>query len=414
MKSRVERINAINKAIQNPEGQKKISWRGQDRFFEVITLHSDMLMFRIENSRTSRQQQAYIKQHSLTDDFFNDQESQKVQEAQESILLKMAKSQSGFIDDLKERKQKDELIITRDGYIVNGNRRTSALKDIGVTYYKCAVLPEEATAKDIYTLEQELQISTDFRMDYDWVNELNNIRDGLQKPAYAFTERELAQNLRISQQALRSKLMMIDLIDQYLSWSGQTGNYSNEKLDKAQQAFEELEKGLKKINEDTVSQETFKNEVFALINIPPKEGRLYDHIRYLVRYFDSVQAKITSINPDTNVGHISNSNNDNDPLSDIIGTSNTNDQSIPFKSPPDRTDTERLVEAINDAYAEHRDTKDAEALFTSAKKALRSISGYLIDSTTTRREETIATLNEIISVSNELIYQLKENEENKN
>lgn len=415
MRTRTERITGIENALENPEGQKKIFWRGDDKYLDVITLHSDMLLFRMENSRTTRQQQAYIKQHGLACDYFADPESEEVQLAQEKILLKMAKSQSGFIEDLSERKQKDELIITRDGYIVNGNRRTSALRHLNVSYFKCAVLPSDATKKDIYALEQELQISTDFRMDYDWLNELNNIREGLMNPVYGFTEIELAKNLRISLRELKNKLKIISLVDQFLAWKNEEGNYAYEKLDKLQQAFDEVEKGMKKLSDDAQKQTVFRNEVFTLMDNPPAsgEGRLYDYIRYLIRDFDNIQEKLghsNSVTNDSESTYQSKNKEHSDPLDDIVGNGGeTGTLTIPFNSDEDsESSSESIYDAINDADAEHRDKKDAQAIFTASKKALRSLTGHSIDNNTTKKTETVATLKKVVEAANNLIQDLEE------
>ncbi|MFT5723287.1 MAG: hypothetical protein ACI9JN_000396, partial [Bacteroidia bacterium] len=389
---------------------KKVPWRGADIYFEVVTVHMDILMYRIENSRTSRQQQKYTNQLDLPKDFFKDPESKEVQNAQESILLKMAKSQKGFMDDLKARKQKDELIITRDGYIVNGNRRTAALKSQGETYFQCAVLPVDATAKDLYSLEQELQISTDFRMDYDWVNELNNIREGILNLKYGFREAELSKNLRITKQALRTKLKTIELVDQYLDWCGKKGNYDFENLDKAEQGFEELEKGLKKFAGDILKQNTFKNEVFVLLSVPPgsMEGRLYERIRSLVKNFDSVQEKLKPrVFENTNPTEPDDATS-NDPITDIIGDTFFE---APFKTPENVKESSNWInDAIEDSKAESKDTEDGEAVFTSAKKALRELSGLVVDSTTLQRLQATETLEKIIETSRALIQELIKND----
>ncbi|MGM1055468.1 MAG: hypothetical protein ACQEWG_06240 [Bacteroidota bacterium] len=406
MRSRTERISAITKALVNPKGTKKVPWRAVDEYFSVIRLHGDMLAYRLENSRTTRQQQAYMQQHELPEDFFSDTESEEVQKAQEQILLKMAKSQPGFIEDLKARKQKDDLIITMDGYIINGNRRTSALKEIGENYFNCAVLPEDASAKDLYSLEQELQISTDFRMEYDWVNELNNIREGLINTKYGFTEKELTKNLRITPQDLKSKLKIIDLVDQFLDWRGESGNYSYSKLDKTRQAFEDVEKGMKKFADNPTHQLVLRNELFTLINNPPNEGRLYDQIRYLIKHFDSVQKKL-GITVDEQKPHKPVPANQTS-LDDIMGGTSEEEIYVPFdSSSDDNEDSSKIYDAIEDAKAEHKDKQEAEGIFSSAKSALRALTGLRVDENTVKKKETIATLKGVIKTSEDLISDLQ-------
>ena len=409
MRSRAERLSTISTELDNNTGKtKKIPWKGEDLYAEVVRIHSDMLMYRIENSRTTRQQQAYVNNHGLSKDFFKDPESEEVQKAQESILLEMGKSQAGFIEDLKERKQQDELIITRDGYILNGNRRTAALKSLGESYFNCAVLPESASAKDLYALEQELQISTDFRLDYDWVNELNNIREGLENPIYGFSESELAKNLRISPQALKSKLKRAVLIDEFLNWKGISGDYSNDKLDKLQQAFEELEKGMKKFRENPLALEKLKFQVFSLMDNPPGigEGRLYDHIRYLVKHFDSAQEKLEPQTEESS-GETENVNSEEGDIIDIlVREEEDNIDDTLLDSENSNENAKKIYDAINDARAEHKDTQNAEAIFNSAKSALRELTGLVVDENTSKKEEAIRTLESVISVANTLIGEL--------
>ncbi|MEM8506627.1 MAG: hypothetical protein AAF717_02305 [Bacteroidota bacterium] len=407
MKSRAERIATIENSIESSNKTKKVPWKEENEYFPVIRIDSEMLMYRIENSRTTRQQQAYLAQHNLNGDFFSDPESVEVQNAQHEILLKMAKSQKGFIDDLRKRKQDDELIITRDGYIVNGNRRTSALRELGTKHFNCAVLPKDTTAKDIYALEQELQISTDFRLDYDWVNELNNIRQGLLQ--FGFSEKQLYRNLRITPQSLKTKLRIISLVDQFLEWKNQPKNYAYEKLDKLQQGFEDLEKGMKKFVDYPAKQELFRNEVFQLMDNPPGkgEGRLYDHIRKLVAHFDNVQDKLGTTVVPPNGQQTKIDDQQDDFLGDIMGDVVAEETVSEFANPEEgKVKAKRIYEAISDAISEHKDTKNAEAIYDSAKDALRALSGLIVDQNTSKKKEAVDTLKKVIEAAQVLIEEL--------
>jgi len=102
-----------------------------------------------------------------------------------------------LFEDLKSRGQDQPAIITYDGYLVNGNRRTAALKFLGERYIDCVVLPEDTSPKDIYELEQRLQISEDFKEDYHWINELRNIRRGIEDKRFEYSENEMAKNLGV-------------------------------------------------------------------------------------------------------------------------------------------------------------------------------------------------------------------------
>src|SRR5699024_11000532 len=99
------------------------------------------------------------------------------QEEQYEIL----RNQEGFNDlkiDLAERKQREPAVVTSDGILINGNRRTAALRSLyldddnqSARYVKCLVLPEDATPAELLELETELQVARDFKEEYSWINE---------------------------------------------------------------------------------------------------------------------------------------------------------------------------------------------------------------------------------------------------
>ncbi|WP_280449483.1 transcriptional regulator [Nocardia brasiliensis] len=81
-----------------------------------------------------------------------------------------------LIDSLKQHKQIEPGLITRDGILVNGNTRCAALRDpdadIGVTSMRVGVLPESCTWDDINDVEISLQLRPDKRRDYSYINRL--------------------------------------------------------------------------------------------------------------------------------------------------------------------------------------------------------------------------------------------------
>ena len=91
----------------------------------------------------------------------------------------MVLSSKDFIQDLINRGQERPAIISYDGYLVNGNRRTAALRYIETSYVDCVVLPENFNKKEIFDLELDLQLSQDFKEPYHWINELIDIEQGI-------------------------------------------------------------------------------------------------------------------------------------------------------------------------------------------------------------------------------------------
>jgi hypothetical protein len=85
-----------------------------------IKVRVDFPLYRIQSGRTHRAQSKYLEQHSeLPAVFFDDPEDDKVQEAQRQILLQMIEER-GLADDLEERHQQQPIVLTKDGFIVDG------------------------------------------------------------------------------------------------------------------------------------------------------------------------------------------------------------------------------------------------------------------------------------------------------
>lgn len=411
MKSRIERIEHIKRTCvavaneKNPNSYAIKYWRGGKLSRNIIQLDSDYLMFRIENSRTEIQQLAYIKQNNLRKEVFEDPESHSAQSAQEEILLGMIKEKGkDFLDDLRERKQDDPCIITYDGYLVNGNRRTAALKYLGVRYIDCVVLPEDANPKDIYAMEQQLQISQDFREPYHWINELKNIRRGKEDKNLGFSDQELADNLRIDKTDLKISLKMLDFIDAFLLWKNIPGEYDYSKLDDTEEIFRQLEKAIRKIGKNLTKREQLQNAIFTLIEKRPPTGRLYGHVMSLIKDFDKIQAKIT-IKPKEEQQALGNQNTGDDLLSELINNGDKHEGHPDiFKNAENASDnSEKLLEAIEDVKAENKERNDAEAVYNGVSIALRELQGLAIDSDTAKLNIVVTKLYQIMEISAHLL-----------
>lgn len=422
MKNRIDRIETIKSRVatnKNNSGSPtyKLKFREESNFLPVIKLEADYLLYRIENSRTRRQQKGYLRVNAdLPIDFFDDPESKQAQLAQEEILLEMVLNHKDFINDLQQYGQDEPAIITYDGYLVNGNRRTAALKKIGVDYIECAVLPEDINAKEIYQIEQDLQIAEDFREDYDWLNELLNIRAGKEDEKFNLSDKQLIKNLRITHQELKSRLLRIDLVDSFLDWKEIPGNYDYNKLDDAEQIFKELEKGLKKYSDNISSQTSLKHYVFSLIEHKPDKGRLYDHVREVIRDFDDILKKL--IPPkETETKELK----ERPTLEDIIrkpiekpiipDTGEINNPPTEYKpeivrpgNSPD--DVKKLIEAKEDVKAEKQEKKSNESLYNSVSDALRSISCLSVNDDSTKLSESKKKLEELLKIAGELYKEL--------
>ncbi|MGQ4596742.1 hypothetical protein [Nocardia sp. R6R-6] len=153
------------------------AWPRDDNDLPLVQLPVEWPMFSTLNHRTRAEQLREISATGREDLFTRDPLGPEAQDAQYRILH----SQDGFDqlkEDLQERGQQEPAIITADGILINGNRRTAALRSLyqedGVLeaqYVRCLVLPRDATPEELVDLETELQVAKDFKQEYSWVNE---------------------------------------------------------------------------------------------------------------------------------------------------------------------------------------------------------------------------------------------------
>lgn len=153
------------------------AWPRQDKELELVELEVEWVRFSTLNHRTKAEQLREIAKAGRVDLFTADPLGPSAQAAQYAIL----RGQENFQElqqDLRERGQQEPAIITADGVLINGNRRTAALRSLftdddvpSARYLKCLVLPMDATPAELVDLETELQVARDFKQEYAWINE---------------------------------------------------------------------------------------------------------------------------------------------------------------------------------------------------------------------------------------------------
>ncbi|APA96680.1 hypothetical protein [Nocardia seriolae] len=152
------------------------AWPREDKDMPQVELEVTWVRFSTLNGRTQAEQLRMIKTTGRPDLFSSDPLGPDAQKAQYEILC----SQDGFPalkDDLRSRGQQEPAIITADGILINGNRRSAAMRSLfednhlKSKYVKCLVLPADTTADELEDLEAELQVARDFKEGYSWINE---------------------------------------------------------------------------------------------------------------------------------------------------------------------------------------------------------------------------------------------------
>ncbi|MER5978620.1 ParB/RepB/Spo0J family partition protein [Streptomyces sp. NPDC001857] len=264
-------------AARQPIGEVPLSaWPRTNKSLPLVELDTEWVCFSTQNHRTKAEQQREAQQKGQHDLFTSDPLGPTAQEAQLAILAGQPKFDE-LKDDLRTRGQQEPAIVTADGVLINGNRRTAALRklrrdgDLQFNYVRCLVLPTDATPEEILTLEAELQVARDFREDYSWINEAMMIKE-----LYELSDRDwekTARRMHRTKRDVETQYEKLLLVEQLVNQS--QGTRLPIDFTDNESAFEELAKHIR--NKPRDEAEGVKNSYFLGI----LSGVNYRQLRHL-------------------------------------------------------------------------------------------------------------------------------------
>jgi hypothetical protein len=258
----------------------------------------------MENYRTFTDQSDYIRSEKKPLDFFlNGQESEQVQQAQHQLLYRLAlKGKADSVvpvsQVLEAEGQREPLLMTASGVVVNGNRRLAALRELYANGSKYShfshidvlVLPADATVEEIVDIEANLQATPETKLDYDWIGEAQLISRLM---TLGRKHDQIATQLHRKEKDIRYAIQSLAEADLYLKEApGTTGSYSDIRED-ARQLFGDLPKLLEGKSESM--KEASRAVAWALYQNKNKlEGRLYDYNAAIGASADDVLDRVAS------------------------------------------------------------------------------------------------------------------------
>jgi hypothetical protein len=257
----IERESLIRSAIKASSQKREFyDFRGQKTDLPFIRLPENALVYRMENFRTFIDQKEYsIRENKPASFFLIGQENESIQQLQHDILAKLARkgvaeSVVPVIDVLKSEKQREPLLITYRGVVVNGNRRLAGMRELlsdsdqvyGVfSHIDCMVLPEDATPDEIVDIEAALQAKPETRLDYDWIGDCQLIARLLENHKNIDA---VANRLNRKPAEVKNSLAALTEANLYLrDWANAEGEYS--RVVDAVQLFKDLPSGLEGKNQ---------------------------------------------------------------------------------------------------------------------------------------------------------------------
>jgi hypothetical protein len=237
---RADREALIKKHLASPQGEVDFfDFRSQKTKLKVIRVSIDLPVYRMENFRTYTDQHEYVAKEKLEQDYFlKGQELQSVQQHQHDILKRLSEK-GPIVDVLQKEGQREPILISSTGVVINGNRRLTAMRELGVDYVDCMVLPADATADEIVDIEANLQAKPETKLDYDWIGDAQLINRLIHMGR---STKEVADRLNRGENDIKNALQALSEADIYLrDWAAAPGEYSRVR-DDAGQLFKDLPK----------------------------------------------------------------------------------------------------------------------------------------------------------------------------
>lgn len=276
-----------SKVVASTEKREFHEFRNRRSELPLIQVPIDLPVYRVENYRTFTDQKDFISAEGKAADYFSaGQESEEVQQAQHQLLYKLAlqgktKEDASVSDVLEAQGQRQPLLISASGVVVNGNRRLAALRELydkgskfsHFSHVDVLVLPADATAEEIVDVEANLQAITDVKLDYDWIGEAQLINRLVN---LGRSTAQVAAQLRRKEKDIKYAIQTLAEADLYLKEApGTEGNYSEIRED-AEQLFGDLPKLLEGKSEPM--KEASRVIAWTLYqNKGRLDGRLYDY-----------------------------------------------------------------------------------------------------------------------------------------
>ncbi len=258
--------------------------------------------YRIDNGRTYAAQAKYIANSKLPEDFFEkDPESEHVQQIQHEILKAMGKEKN-LVDFFKTNKQSEAVILSHDGFVINGNRRLSCWRELyegdksrfaHFSHIDVIILPS-ASQKDIDEMEAKLQVHKDIKADYTWIATALLLKH--RQSSYNYSPEALSELFDLTVSEIKELFDMLFYAEAYLEDRDRIGQY--DLVERTEYAFRQLHKRRSKIKGEPY-KEVFEKLSFCLID-KAEEGRLYESIPAVADHLDKIIEKIETdfqVNP---------------------------------------------------------------------------------------------------------------------
>ncbi|WP_288790928.1 hypothetical protein [uncultured Elizabethkingia sp.] len=268
-----ERISIINDATSTGE-MKFLRFKEVGKIYEVRNIPLKALLYNPYNGRIGSMVQSFESSRGRR---INNEDPEDIKVIEQYLYDSSSARNTKTIESLKEIGQQEVGIITRDGVIIDGNRRACMLnilhrKGNNADTFKAIVLDCELkdNEKDITLLETRYQMGVDSKVDYNPIEKYIRCSDLHSK--HGFSINEIAELMAETEATINDWMNRFELMENYLEYLGTPKVYT--RLEKREGHFVDLKNYLNNYDSKKNTSWEYNKE-----NIIDLRNSYFDYIR---------------------------------------------------------------------------------------------------------------------------------------
>ncbi|MBC2840099.1 hypothetical protein [Robiginitalea sp. SC105] len=244
--ARIKYFEGLKK--KKPYSHKDIYYKGKKQKLPVYEIDLDYLIYNQWNGRIASLVKSHAQETGEEIDASTEEGAAIIEDFlwRSNIPANKATEKSIF-----DQGQNEYGIVTKDGVIIDGNRRSMILRRVAEkkkespVYFLGVVLDEvlDDDPKEIMRLETTYQMGEDAKVDYNAIEKYLKCQDLIE---LGFSSKEIGKMMGESESKIKEYLSIMDLMNEYLEQDqlGYGGIYT--RLDKTEGAFVDLNGYLKR------------------------------------------------------------------------------------------------------------------------------------------------------------------------
>lgn len=266
--TRIEKIAEIMKRA--PFGKLEIPWRDKLESMDTFKIPLKYLVYNKYNGRILSRTSSLETNKKLINE-----ESEEGKKIIEKLLWDSnLGANKTTLNSIKKIGQEKVGIVTKDGIIIDGNRRAMLLNMAKKDYFKAIILPVNLNEdpSEIEKLETIYQLGSDEKVTYNAIEKYLKVRN-LKKRE--ISEEKIAEWMSESKTKIEEYLNIMETMDEYLNRLEYQGRYTQ--LDDREDQFIHLTKWLQKFRKSNGSRDAFDS--YKQSDVDDLETIAFDYIR---------------------------------------------------------------------------------------------------------------------------------------